>query len=207
MPEDAPGGASRDRRFEILTVCTGNIARSPLAAQLLVARLGLPTSAIGVGSAGTGALVGEPMTEEAAELSRRYGGNPVHHRARQVTAALVEGADLVLTATRAHRSEVVSLAPRAARYTFTLRQFARLVESVDPESGKGATPARLREVVAAAASQRGFVAPLRDPDDDDLVDPFRQSQAIYDRVGGQVDDAVRRVSAGLLGTTALRSGG
>lgn len=207
MPEDAPGGASRDRRFEILTVCTGNIARSPLAAQLLVARLGSPKSAIVVGSAGTGALVGEPMTEEAAELSRRYGGNPVHHRARQVTAALVEGADLVLTATRAHRSEVVSLAPRASRYAFTLRQFARLIESVDPQSGKGATPAGLREAVAAAASQRGFVAPLRDPDDDDLMDPFRQSQAIYDLVGGQIDDAVRRVSAGLLGTAALRSGG
>lgn len=192
---------TRGKPFEILTVCTGNIARSPLVAQLLSVQLALPRTALVVGSAGTGALVGEPMTEQAAELSRRYGGNPVHHRARQVTSAMVESADLVLTATRQHRSDVVSLAPRAARYAFTLRQFARLVESLDQEgiAGPPGSPTRLREVVRGAAGQRGFVAPLRDPDDDDLVDPFRQSQAIYDRVGAQIDTSVREVVGGLLG--------
>ncbi|GMA87571.1 hypothetical protein GCM10025868_28210 [Angustibacter aerolatus] len=48
----------------VLVVCTGNVCRSPLVERLLRQRLG--TDAVDVSSAGTQALVGEPMTDPAA---------------------------------------------------------------------------------------------------------------------------------------------
>ena len=111
----------------ILLVCTGNICRSPLAEQLLRARLEELGVQPDVHSAGTRALVASPMTAEAAELSLTYGARSTAHAAQQLTEQIVGAADLILTATRDHRREVVTLLPKATRYTFTLNQFARLV--------------------------------------------------------------------------------
>lgn len=190
--------------FSILTVCTGNLARSPLAAQLLAARLD-GVAAVTVTSAGTHARDGDPMTDQAAALSRHYGGQPDGHRATLLAENLVESADLVLTASRPHRAAAVTLAPRAARYVFTLRQFAHLVESVDLEqvredvSHPGTTVAeRLRALVAAAAAHRGFIPPATNPADDDIDDPFQQSQSVYDRVGDQIDSAVAVIAQALV---------
>lgn len=57
--------------IRILTVCTGNICRSPLAAELLASRLD-PQNFI-VESAGTSALVGEQMPDPAIEIATRLG--------------------------------------------------------------------------------------------------------------------------------------
>ena len=190
--------------FSILTVCTGNLARSPLSAQLLAARLrSLP--AVAVSSAGTGARAGDSMTTQAANLSLQYGGDPENHRARYLAELHVSDADLVLTATRQHRAAVVTLVPRAARYAFTLRQFARLVDSLDlgevvpaDVDGKPTELDWLRALVATAAAHRGFLPPLADPADDDIEDPFLQSQAVYDRVGALIDHDVAVISDALL---------
>ena len=53
--------------FSILTVCTGNICRSPLAEGLL--RMVLGGLDVTVQSAGTAALVGEPMTEQNQRIA------------------------------------------------------------------------------------------------------------------------------------------
>ena len=112
--------------FAILTVCSGNICRSPLAEQLL--RAGLSDWAdLTVSSAGTIAMEGDKMPDEAAALSVRYGGSPSAHAARQLIEAQIRQADLVLGMSRDHRRAVVQLLPSASRYTFTLREFARLV--------------------------------------------------------------------------------
>jgi protein-tyrosine phosphatase len=189
------------RPLTVLMVCTGNICRSPLAEQLLRARfaaVGIPAV---VHSAGTSALVGYEMTPEAASLSQRYGGDPGGHAARQLTADLINGADLVLTATREHRAVTVSLVPRALRRTFTLNQFARLIVAVEPAEPAGpvdrvAATETLRDFIATIAATRGFAPPPVRADSDDIVDPFGQSKAIYDRAGQAIDDAVRRISGG-----------
>ena len=112
--------------FAILTVCSGNICRSPLAEQLLRAGLSDWTD-LTVFSAGSVAMEGDRMPDEAAALALRYGGDPSAHAARQLVEAHIRQADLVLGMSREHRRAVVQLLPSASRYTFTLREFARLV--------------------------------------------------------------------------------
>ena len=90
------------RAAHVLVVCTGNVCRSPYVHRLLVAELG---AGVRVASAGTGALEGYPMDRRAAERLRRAGGDPEGFVARQVDEEILDGADLVLTATRAHRGQ------------------------------------------------------------------------------------------------------
>ena len=65
--------ASRSRTFGVLVVCTGNIARSALAQQLLRARFG-SRSGLEFDSAGTFAADGEAMDPIARDISERLGG-------------------------------------------------------------------------------------------------------------------------------------
>jgi protein-tyrosine phosphatase len=190
--------------FTILVVCTGNICRSPVAERLLRAQsevLGLPVL---VHSAGTQSMVGHDMTPEAAHLAQHYGADPNNHHSKQLTEQQIAGADLILTATREHRSKVVSLHPRAARYTYTLNQFARLlpaaVESISTSSVELVETPRpdlathLRALVAEVTATRGFSPPPTSADDDDIEDPYRQSTAVYARVGTVLNTTVTQIT-------------
>jgi protein-tyrosine phosphatase len=197
--------------FTILVVCTGNICRSPVAERLLRAHseaLGLP---VVVHSAGTQSMVGHDMTPEAAHLAQHYGADPVDHHSKQLTEQQIGDADLILTATREHRSKVVSLHPRAARYTYTLNQFARLlpaaVESIttSPVELVG-TPqpdlaTQLCNLVAEVSATRGFSPPPPHPDDDDIEDPYRQSTEVYARVGTVINATVTAITEAFATTT------
>ncbi|WP_158437868.1 arsenate reductase/protein-tyrosine-phosphatase family protein [Naasia lichenicola] len=177
--------------FTILVVCSGNICRSPVAEQLLRDRLS-GIAGVQVHSAGTIARPGVPMTDQAIELSQRYGGQPDGHMSRPLTAALIEGADLVLTAERSHRADVARLHPRASRFAFTLTQFARMIDSIEPDAlAKITSP---QELVAAAAARRGYVQ-ASSPEADDIADPYRRSQSVYDAAGASIDGAVTSIAA------------
>ena len=189
--------------FTILVVCTGNICRSPLAEQLLRTRLTAAGVPVRVVSAGTRGMVGHGMTSEAAALSLHYGAEPTGHEAQLLTEDLIASAEVVLTATREHRSDVVSLLPRASRYTFTLNQFARLIAASNaPAVELAETPAdTLRAYLNDIAATRGLAPPPAHPDDDDIIDPYRRSQEIYDLAGYAIDTAVTTITSGL--TAAL----
>lgn len=198
------GPHDSDGRFEVLVVCTGNVCRSPVAEQVLRARFGERVARFS--SAGTYALVGQQMPEQAQELARRLGAQPGPlHAPRLLDADLIARADLVLALTREHRAEIVRLLPRANRSTVTLREAARLLESLaaaPPEELDLARlralplPDALRELVPLALAERGFATPS-DPADDDVVDPYRQSQEVYDESGRQIADAIDRIERAL----------
>ncbi len=181
-------------------MCTANLCRSPAAAALLAA--GLPAgSAVGVTSAGTSAAVGEEVPQRLVRTLARWGVDVAGHRPRQLTAEQIEVADLVLVATRAHRSTVVGAVPGALRRTFALRELARLLSaprsprwlaadvSDDPTAtrdGEGVTRdgdvtigdgelARWEALAPTAARRRGAAAGA----DDDLADPYRRSTRAY----------------------------
>ncbi|MCR2801907.1 low molecular weight phosphatase family protein [Microbacterium sp. zg-Y818] len=187
--------------FEIVTICTGNICRSPLAELLLRQRLA--DLGVTVHSAGTRGLVGTQMTEEARELAVAR-GIPIDqaeaHRARWLEERHLATPDLVLAMAREHRRAVVELSPSRLRSTFTVREFARLARTLDDReltatadaAGADAT-ARLRALVALIAAQRGMSQPLADPLDDDVVDPYRRSWKTYELSAAQLEPAIDEV--------------
>ncbi len=189
-------------RFAILTVCSGNLCRSPVAEQVLRARLARLIS-VTVGSVGTAAVLDASMPAQAAALSIALGGDPAGHVPRALAASHVRRAALVLAMSREHRREVVSLVPGASRKTFTLREFARLIDGApEPEFAEamgragedGAAP--LRALVEFAARRRGLAPPIAGADDD-VVDPFGQPDSVYERTGEQLAPALETIAVAL----------
>ncbi|GMA30381.1 low molecular weight phosphatase family protein [Litorihabitans aurantiacus] len=174
----------------ILTICTGNICRSPAAERLLRTHL----DGVEVTSAGTGALVGEPIHPPMAALMTRAGIDADGFTARALASEHVRDADLVLALTVSHRSQAVVAWPGALRRTFTLRELARLAEHVGSDVlGEGTTADRLRALVPLAIRARGVVRVP--PEDDDVVDPYRRPDAVYTQAYATIEDAVRRLAA------------
>jgi|SRR5215211_4410516 len=172
--------------FSILTVCTGNVCRSPAVERLLASNLG-PT--VTVSSAGTHGLVGHPISEPMADLLRADGIETNKFAARRVSEQMLKDAELILSMTRAQRGLVVERWPAAVRRTFTLREFARLLDRVDLSVLPTSSPAeRLRAAIPLVAAQRGRLR--TSPDDDDVIDPFRRSNDVYAQSFAQITSAV-----------------
>ncbi|EYR65127.1 protein tyrosine phosphatase [Actinotalea ferrariae CF5-4] len=180
------------RPYTVLTVCTGNICRSPVVERLLAAALG-PSADVAVESAGVGAVVGAPVAPLMASRLGAAGVSPDGFAARQVVESMLREADLVLPLTRRHRAAVVELAPAVVRRTFTLREFARLADAIGPAALPAGTPAdRLAALVPLAAAQRGL-KPAR-PEDDDVVDPWGYDDAAYEASWNQIAPAVATIA-------------
>jgi protein-tyrosine phosphatase len=191
----------------ILTVCTGNICRSPLAEVLLRARL--EPLGVRVHSAGTHAMVGHGMTEQAQEIAVRSGADPAaaaEHAARYLVEPMLAESDLVLTMAREHRSHAVQMMPSRLRQTFTAREFARLAATLTDDAVRtvadaaGSDPrARLGAALRVLGDQRGLT--LAAAEDDDVIDPYRRSQATYEASAAQllpgIDEVERIVRAAL----------
>lgn len=162
----------------ILAVCTGNISRSPAVERLLAAGLG---DSAAVSSAGVAAVVGAPIDPPVAAYLRAGNVETAGFAARQVTEAMLRESDLILALTRQHRARCLDLAPAAVRRTFTLLEFARVLESVDlPVPTAGTTPGqRLREILPTVSAGRSL-APRRPAAEDDVPDPFGWSPEVYD---------------------------
>jgi protein-tyrosine phosphatase len=184
--------------FTILTVCTGNICRSPLAESLLRSILGgLPVQ---VESAGTQALVGAAPPEETQRIGLDLGATDIAgHRSRPLTVEQLQSADLVLAMSREHRAAVVELLPSVARRAFTIREFARLAVHVTEDDlalrrGRSLGD-QLAGAVEAAAQLRGTLNRPGDATDDDVVDPFRQSMEVYGESTRQLIPAINSTAA------------
>ena len=193
--------------FQIVTVCTGNIGRSPMAERLLshrlLTRLGTSSTCFTVSSAGTEGLDGWPMEEFAAMALVERGVSPAGFRARRLTPELLAPADLVLTATRQHRAEVVAMVPATVRRVFTLKEFARLADQVTVAAGASGSidPS---ELVALARARIDLAGRLRGmgethPDTDDVEDPLGAPLETYRGLADDLDEASLRAVDLLLG--------
>jgi protein-tyrosine-phosphatase len=93
--------------MHILFVCTGNTCRSPLAE--VIARRGIAErglAGVTVGSAGTSAWAGAPASDGSLLVALEHGHDLSAHRARTLSPALVEQADLLLTMGPSHLERV-----------------------------------------------------------------------------------------------------
>lgn len=178
--------------FPVLTVCLGNVCRSPLAERLLAVRLrehGVADP--DVSSAGVRALVGRAMDPTSASELTARGGSADGFAARQLTDALVRPAGLVLVATKELRSRVLEESPGALRRTFTIRELAALCERLVPNEVSAFTsPA---ELVAEAAAQRSTVT----VEDYDVTDPIGRSAETHAAVAAVLDDALTTIASAL----------
>ncbi|KNH10008.1 Low molecular weight protein tyrosine phosphatase [Candidatus Burkholderia brachyanthoides] len=83
----------------VLTVCTGNVCRSPMAMGLLAQAL----PGVLVSSAGVQAQNGTPIDPVAVSLLRDCGIDLGGHRSRSLDVAMPERVDLILVMEDAHR--------------------------------------------------------------------------------------------------------
>jgi protein-tyrosine phosphatase len=191
-----------------------------MAQYLLRHRLAALTD-VEVASAGTGALVGSPMTPETLALLTEQGVRGAEaHTARQLDRGMVREVDLILAATRQHRLYIAEEYPSAARRLFTLRELARIAASsaqkgpdlrqddeapggrdgVRPGGPKGAALGdALRAAVEGAASLRGVIPRPDRPADLDVVDPYMQGPGVDQATLSQILPAVDSVATMLLG--------
>jgi protein-tyrosine phosphatase len=186
-------GPIRDE-LRMLVVCTANVSRSPLGAAFLSKRLTEAGVAASVRSAGV-MRTGLPVDELSVIVGRARGVDVAGHRPRRLTTAILakEGADLVITMTRAHVREVVALDSSAWERTFTLKELARLVrrERFAEVGDAGSWVARF----GAGRTVQNLIG---DDERDDIGDPYGGSLAVHRDIATESDELLAVVVDGFL---------
>jgi len=117
--------------FMIVTVCTGNTCRSPMAEILLKKRLAdrmgckieeLEDRGVLVLSAGIAAMAGGRAAEEAVSTMQARGLDLGAHETQPLSDRVVRYADLIITMTRGHREAILAQWPDARDRVFLLSQ-------------------------------------------------------------------------------------
>lgn len=197
----------RADEIKILMVCTGNICRSPMMERLM--RDALRRRGVGqwceVASAGTWAQVGEPMQPFAASTLAERDVGADGFVATAVSEGLVASADLILTATREHRSTVVGILPSAVRRSFTMLELARVAaaappvpDPADPSQADASIADGVRRSIAWAAQMRGAM-PRPVEGADDIEDPLGAPRATYRARADVITAAVEQIVPFLIG--------
>ena len=173
----------------VVVVCTGNQCRSAMAELLF--RRALAQSETGpaweVSSAGTRAAEGQPIHRVAGDVLRARGVVVDGFRSRPLTPAIVADSDLILTAERSHRAAVVSMVPDALHRTFTLLQFARLIQAGDIDRA-GHPQHRRRRRCSSSIARRA--RSRSEPGDDDLLDPAGRRRRHVEAVAARIETAL-----------------
>ena len=185
----------------ILTVCTGNVCRSPMAAVELDHGLNaISPGGFEVTSAGMHALVDEGFEQRVGALARDRGLEAAAaHKARQVTPDVLRDVDLVLVMAREHTQPVLQQSPRLLKKVFTLREFARILQylSTDPDLDRGVPADRAERwawLVQQAPRLRQWV-PVRLPERNDVIDPYRQEDAVLRQMADELFEATDAILA------------
>ena len=179
--------------FNILFVCTGNICRSATALQMLDHKLN--NNLVILDSAGTYALNSSEMPPQAKQILDEHHIKTTTHRSKQLTPELLEKSQLVLTATADHKSDVVKTLVKANRYTYTLLEFADLIDFVnDPGESDfeiEKMPITLEEKLHLISTARGYINANKDRD---IPDPFMQHITDYRHVGDLINTATDTIA-------------
>jgi protein-tyrosine-phosphatase len=118
----------------ILTVCTANICRSPMAEVLLQHALSgqpEPLKSLKVISAGVAAREGERVSENSVIALKKVGIDLSNHESQPLTRALVDGALAIFCMTESHRAMIELNFEPPPQHLYLFREF--MPPPADPE--------------------------------------------------------------------------
>lgn len=140
---------------------------------------------IHVESAGTDAVVGAGLDASMRQFLEGNGIETPDFHARQLTRLMIERNAIILTADARHRGTILRDVPSALHRTFTVKECAALVEIAEREGPLQLmdSASRLRQLVRLRS---------RRPVDtrDDIVDPYKLSEAHYRRAYDEISQAM-----------------
>jgi protein-tyrosine phosphatase len=184
--------------FELVLICTGNRARSPIAEGYL--RRLLADLPVHVHSLGTLELEGAPALPEALEAASRAGLDLSAHRSRALGGQDLSEADLVLGFEMSHLAAAVVDGGAARERVFSLPELVELIDRTDASDEKDPI-VRARQTIAAANVLR--VAGAQPAE---LADPIGQSPKFHRETVERIRDLAARLAIGLFGRERLKLG-
>ena len=114
----------------ILTVCTGNICRSPLAEYRFKELC--EDKDIAVASAGVNALVGQHADDSALLIAEENGLDLKAHKGQALTESIVQENELILVMENHHKKLICDLYPFSTGKVFLLGRWLDDPEIIDP---------------------------------------------------------------------------
>jgi sulfate adenylyltransferase len=174
--------------LQVLFVCTANICRSPYM-EITARTASADQPGVQFRSAGTHGFRDHPMDGVMAEALGRRGLDSDEFTSRPLSAALIEQADLILTAEMSHRSFILDDHPGEFRKVFTLGQFAEAVANFDLAG---------HELVLAVGDRRGTAEPRFD-----VHDPYGRGPEAAEACATQIDELLRVVVPALTGSDRI----
>ena len=191
----------RSMPLRVLTVCTANVCRSPMAAVLIAVHFAANGLDAVVTSCGTeaGIVASDP---NAIEVMAERGLSIAEHRPRRLTRDIVvaDGTDLIVTMTRSHLRAVALYGPAEFRRAFTAKELVRRAIAL-PSTTKGGDIAAWRTELGEERAARGLLGESRE---DDIDDPYGGPIGLHRRTADELDALAAAIAHSLAGWCRIR---
>lgn len=169
--------------MRILFVCTGNAARSVMAATMARSRL----EGHEISSAGTLSIEGRPMSQRTRTALARYGLNDRDHRSHQIGDEDLQWADLVVVFEPSHLSFIRRHHPAADAKTIAL---PRLVHLLSTESASRSVEQVMERYHSAQNETNDRNETIELYPLDEVIDPAGGDQPTFDRCATEISDLI-----------------